>query len=93
MRVGEAATVAVTIDASAAGILLATQSSPPPNTELELGFRIAGPDDAERCVRARVVRVTHGNNLRGEPWPYRLAARFVSPQPQLEEALYAAVEG
>jgi len=82
--------IGVTKDASQGGLLMAATEPLTVDSVVSLTFTL--PDETERVVRGKIVRMERNADDPHGPWPFRIAVQFVDPLDDLDDMLRAIGE-
>ena len=77
----------VTKDASKGGLSMAATEPLAVDSIVSLTFTL--PDETERTVQARIIRMDRNVDDPHGPWPFRVAVQFVKPLDELDGVLKA----
>lgn len=81
--------LAISYDASAKGLLIASPASLQVDDVIDVTFAMPPPEGNEKTVKGRVVRVGKNEADPDGMWPNRLAVEFEEEVPGLEDVLRA----
>jgi hypothetical protein len=79
--------MAVTHDASPAGVMIVAANRLQVGAPVDLTFQIPPTGEREVAVRGTVVRVAENTADPYGMWPYRIAIEFDDPDPELEPVI------
>ena len=79
--------MAVTHDASSAGVMIVAASRLEIGASVDMTFQIPPSGEREVTVRGTVVRVNKNSADPHGMWPYRIAIEFDAPDPELEPVI------